>query len=135
MRARHPSTVRQNRAQGIVSGVTIVTSPSGVTVYNSTVQNDQGYATWNTSDGVLMQAGSVLTGGTSKYFTAAALGLTTVTHLIPVNRTAISGSSRLVFDVVRDEAAGTGATVYMFVAQSGATQTTGVSLGYLAVGT
>jgi hypothetical protein len=78
-----------------------------------------------------MSSGTTKRGGTSQHYTAANFGLSTLTNILV--SLADSGNSRGTTYVDFLPSASE-ATVYYFTA-SGATQTTGVSFNYLALGT
>lgn len=154
-RATRDTNSRGSRNWGKMSGVSILTHPSGVSINQNTIDmgsgvslnatslihTSQGYPIYEpTLNNINIKSGTTQTGGTSRYMSATMLGLNTVTNFICQVLSGTSGANiragASVFTMTAfDHAANTGVTVFMFKQTSGASQTTGVSLAYIAVGT
>ena len=151
---RQSKDIGQRFNVGVTSGVTFVTMPSGTTVANAGITTplvtaasiinsaNSGYPIVGLSDAIMIVSGTTRTfGGGSQYFHATGsggdpkfgLGMTTITAFIAtcglrsdVTRTHI---------VVENTGTGAGVTIYTLGVVSGSTNTSAVSVDYIAIGT
>jgi len=141
-RARRDNNARGSRNWGKISGVTIQTNPSGVTIYNSTVQGDQGYTVWFQSDAKKMTSGVLNCSGGS--IDRQSCGLTTIDSVIcsgssksAAGFTDVTGFSIACYPM-HGKPFGT-ATQVCFIPyklnRSGVTFSGAVSIHYIAIGT
>lgn len=125
----------------VFSGVTYVTQGSGATIeknkvqttgvslFASTVHSTYGYPLNMSSTGVKVVSGTTSIGGTSKKFTATALGLSTITNMVV---TSAQGTAPAIVSMVKID--NTEVTAYMF-SLAGTTRVSKTSVNYFAVGT
>jgi len=135
MRRRHSSSARPTRHQGIVSGVTFVTSPSGVTISKNQVQTNDGYILHHDTSGEKIKMGVLACSGTS--LDRQNLGLTTINHVVATATTAKSGATAINVTVSAPKEKFSGATEVCFFVwdYNGAAFGSACSLQYYAVGT
>jgi len=111
-RSRRSNSARGSRFWGKISGTTIFTNPSGVTISKNLVQDNNGYIASNVASAKRLQmAGVTNIGGTSSYFTAARFGFSTIRNLVVCS----SGTTHAnVYAVDVDTSGYSGVTVYAF---------------------
>lgn len=131
--------------QIIHSGVTYVTRPSGTTIQKNSIavsgvtisasdlRSSYGYPLHQSTAGVKVVSGTTKRGGASTYFTAAGLGLSTITNMIV---TGSSGPTGNALSMTKLTPGATECTVFYFSClNTAATRGFGVSLNYFAIGT
>ena len=138
-RTRRDNNSRKSKSWGKISGVTIETNPSGVTIYNSTIKTDNGYLISHDTDSEKSVAGILSCGGTS--LARQTLGLTTINHVVAspmMNRAAVSPC---VIAIVKPSGAAwasgvTSVDFYTYQTKNVPTAYgAGVSISYWAIGT
>ena len=153
-RGRQGKNIGQRFNNGITSGVTIVTIPSGTTVANAGIttplvtaasivnSSNSGYPVTGLTDAIMVVSGTTRTkGGVSQVFTATGsgagayfgLGMTTITAMM-VSAGLETGTSQF-YAYVSNDGLTTHATVYYNTADSGASYGSSVSIDYIAIGT
>lgn len=125
----------------VFSGVTYTTQASGATIeknsvqttgvsmFASTVHSSYGYPWNNSTAGIKTVSGTTSIGGTSKKWTATALGLSTITNMIVSSS---QGTAPVIVSLVKIDS--TEVTAYMY-SLAGATRMSKSSVNYFAVGT
>ena len=121
--------------RGNITGTTYVTWPSGTTITKDTMQIKAGYVPGYASENKTIVAGVYDLGGVSSEIAASTLGLSTVDTF--VCNTAMYNNTGATVGMIfcsRLAASGTSVTVWHHD-NAGATNETGCSIAYFAVGT
>jgi len=141
MRPYRDNTSRSSRISGKYSGVTFVTRPSGVTIYNDEIDMTNGYVVpFATANGMKMTAGFLNCSGGS--ISHQSLGLSAIyyvnAHTVhkPVNN--VTGAC-VVVSPEGTKSFGASCTQASFTPfklnRAGVTYTAAVSISYIAMGT
>ena len=141
--ATNPSgvTISKNiidMSRGQISGATVSTKPSGVTIHNATVQSTLGYMLGHDTNAEKSVAGILSCAGTS--LARQTLGLTLINHVMAIpcfNRAAVSACAIVVVKPSTSAWASgvTHVDFYAFATPQGGAFGTAVSIAYWAVGT
>lgn len=129
---------RRSRNSGYMSGATITTHPSGVTISKQElVKTTNGYLIQHDTANEMIKMGILACGGTS--LARQNFGLTTIHHVVAVpsfNRSAVSACSIAVVkpDTSAWASGVTHVDLYVFATPQGGAFGTAVSIQYMAVG-